>query len=602
MNVFKLGAVFKDLMDTLALSASFFQENLVPVSIESLIERFAKQMNFGHMAGRIAQEAIRIVQRMKRDWIGEGRRPAGICGAALILAARMNNFRRVVREVVYTVKVAEVTVSKRLEEFKDTQSSTFTVGQFRNANLEDGRLDDADPPAFKNKDKKKRGRPRKNRTAPNDAPEDRAERAESVSSSSSTASVRANEQLQTPADTQAQRDRQSMPPPPLPIDPVLRPRAASQGSNPLPPKRGRGRPPGKQKSAVRPPSDQDLQTEAEIEATINEVLGDSANEDNARLVHENPDARIKYDRQQVATPESSQKSACKSDTNRSDSNAEQSPASTVSSQADQHEAKSSKTDLRALPEPLQDAHRSPSPGLDNRSLITSTSTSQDLLDRIRSTEDISDEEFGSDPEIRDCLLTDTERNIKERIWTHENSQYLRNQQSKLLKQQLAEANGTARVVVKRKRRSIRMGDVERRDGLNLPTDAGDAVGRMMQTKAYSRKINYGNIKEAFRSERGETPRESSFAPSDAPATPGSGRTVVLSPSGEITVETPPDGRGMVEEVGVGKGDSREEAIEVEDGGESDPDDYYDDDCVEEDYDDEDAMQMAGVSDVLDGGQ
>ncbi|KAL8946757.1 MAG: hypothetical protein Q9183_007862 [Haloplaca sp. 2 TL-2023] len=31
VNVFKLGAVFKDLMDTLALSASFFQENLVPV-------------------------------------------------------------------------------------------------------------------------------------------------------------------------------------------------------------------------------------------------------------------------------------------------------------------------------------------------------------------------------------------------------------------------------------------------------------------------------------------------------------------------------------------------------------------------------------------
>ncbi|KAL8872242.1 MAG: hypothetical protein Q9174_002098, partial [Haloplaca sp. 1 TL-2023] len=521
VNVFKLGTVFKDLMDTLALSASFFQENLVPVSIESLIERFAKQMNFGSMAGRIAQEAIRIVQRMKRDWIGEGRRPAGICGAALILAARMNNFRRVVREVVYTVKVAEVTVSKRLEEFKDTESGTFTVDQFRNADLEGGQLHDADPPAFKNKDKvkKKRGKSRKSRTAPNDGPDNISERAESVSSTSSTASNNANEQLQTPADTQAERDRQSMPPPPLPIDPALRPQAASQGSNPLPTKRGRGRPKRKQKP-VQPPSDQDLQTEAEIEATINEVLEDRANEDNARLVHENPDARIKYDRRQLATPESSQQSASRSDTVRSVSNTEQSPAPTISSQADHREAESSTTDIQDLSESRQDTHRSPSPVLDERSFITSTSTSQDLLDRIRSTENISDEEFGSDPELRDCLLTDAERNIKERIWTHENSQYLRKQQSKLLKQQLAEANGTARVVVKRKRRSIRMGDVERRDGLDLPTDAGDAVGRMMQTKAYSRKINYGNIKEAFRSERGETPREGSVAASDDDASAG----------------------------------------------------------------------------------
>ncbi|KAL8950781.1 MAG: hypothetical protein Q9183_007503 [Haloplaca sp. 2 TL-2023] len=313
---------------------------------------------------------------------------------------------------------------------------------------------------------------------------------------------------------------------------------------------------------------------------------------------------MNYDRQQLATPESSQKSASRSDTNRSDSNVEQSPVPTVSSQADQHQADTSATNLRAQSEPLQDGHRSPSPVLDDRSFITSTSTSKDLLDRIPSTEDITDEEFGSDAEIRDCLLTDAERNIKERIWTHENSQYLRNQQSKLLKQQLAEANGTARVVVKRKRRSIRMGDVERRDGVDLPTDAGDAVGRMMQTKAYSRKINYGNIKEAFRSERGETPRESSLAPSDASAgTPASGPTVTLSPSGEITVETPPDGRGtMVEEVGATKGDSREEAIEVEDGGESDPEDYYDEEFGEEDYDDDEAMEMAGVGDVLEGVQ
>lgn len=40
--------------------------------------------------------ALRLVQRMKRDWIDVGRRPTGLCGAALLLAARFHNFNRLV--------------------------------------------------------------------------------------------------------------------------------------------------------------------------------------------------------------------------------------------------------------------------------------------------------------------------------------------------------------------------------------------------------------------------------------------------------------------------------------------------------------------------
>ena len=43
--------------------------------------------------------ALRLVQRMKRDWIQTGRRPSGICGAALLIAARVHGFRRTQREV-----------------------------------------------------------------------------------------------------------------------------------------------------------------------------------------------------------------------------------------------------------------------------------------------------------------------------------------------------------------------------------------------------------------------------------------------------------------------------------------------------------------------
>lgn len=81
---------------------------------------------------------------MDRDWLARGRRPSGICGAALLLAARMNNFRRSIAEIVQVVKIADTTVRKRLEEFKKTGSATLSVGDFRSVWLEE----ESEPPAF----------------------------------------------------------------------------------------------------------------------------------------------------------------------------------------------------------------------------------------------------------------------------------------------------------------------------------------------------------------------------------------------------------------------------------------------------------------------
>ena len=50
---------------------------------------------------------------MDRDWIRTGRRPAGICGACLLMAARINGFRRTTKEMIYIVKVAEITIHNR---------------------------------------------------------------------------------------------------------------------------------------------------------------------------------------------------------------------------------------------------------------------------------------------------------------------------------------------------------------------------------------------------------------------------------------------------------------------------------------------------------
>ena len=63
---------------------------------------------------------------MKRDWIQTGRRPNGICGAALYVAAASHGLRRSKDEVVNVVHVCEMTLKNRLDEFNETDASQLT--------------------------------------------------------------------------------------------------------------------------------------------------------------------------------------------------------------------------------------------------------------------------------------------------------------------------------------------------------------------------------------------------------------------------------------------------------------------------------------------
>ncbi|CAO3679751.1 unnamed protein product [Umbelopsis ramanniana] len=138
INVFVLGSVFLKFVQVICI------KNLPLVDPSIYISRFANCLEFGEYTSRVASDAIRLVQRMDRDWIRTGRRPAGICGACLLIAARMNGFRRTVREMIYVVKVADITITKRLNEFKATPSGQLSVRDFKALWLES----EADPPAF----------------------------------------------------------------------------------------------------------------------------------------------------------------------------------------------------------------------------------------------------------------------------------------------------------------------------------------------------------------------------------------------------------------------------------------------------------------------
>eukprot|EP00656_Telonema_subtile_P028613 TRINITY_DN3114_c0_g3_i2.p1 TRINITY_DN3114_c0_g3~~TRINITY_DN3114_c0_g3_i2.p1 ORF type:complete len:418 (-),score=129.00 TRINITY_DN3114_c0_g3_i2:57-1310(-) len=67
---------------------------------------------------------------MKRDWMQTGRRPSGVCGAALFIAAKIHHFSRTIIDIIGVVRVGETTVKKRLAEFEDTQTSAITVAEF----------------------------------------------------------------------------------------------------------------------------------------------------------------------------------------------------------------------------------------------------------------------------------------------------------------------------------------------------------------------------------------------------------------------------------------------------------------------------------------
>ncbi|KAI4905011.1 hypothetical protein NFI96_003636 [Prochilodus magdalenae] len=73
-------------------------------------------------------------------------------GAALLVAARMHEFRRTIKDVIGVVKVCEATLRKRLSEFEDTPTSELTIEEFMKVDLDQ----ECDPPSFKDGQRKLR--------------------------------------------------------------------------------------------------------------------------------------------------------------------------------------------------------------------------------------------------------------------------------------------------------------------------------------------------------------------------------------------------------------------------------------------------------------
>ncbi|KAI9831559.1 MAG: hypothetical protein M1819_004789 [Sarea resinae] len=534
VNVFKLGQIYKALLKDL----EYKQVDVNAVEPEDLVYRFARKLEFGNMTMKVAQDATRIVQRMNRDWMVTGRRPAGICGACLILAARMNNFRRTVREVVYVVKVTDLTINKRLEEFKVTASSGLTVNEFRTIDLEKRH----DPPAFYEqrvgKSKKRKRQENREDSAP--PANDQSEREQSREPTAGTAG-------QEPLPVR--RDADGFAIPSIPIDPSLLAATstaltelnASSKENtpeettpdpentsedqPAPKKQKRGRPRASSPRAQPPPiTAADIAVENELESEISNLLSDPTTQEHAAAY-----------------------------------SASLTRAAALAASQRQSQSQTSAGGARAKDGPVPD------------------------------TEVIPEDEFADDPEVANCLLSPAEIAIKERIWVHENRDYLRAQQAKMLRQRREEAEGgegAGKKVVKRRKRKGRMGDMSRAD--SAASTPVEAMKSMLQRRAYSKKINYAVLdglygdKEAKKS----ASSEGSIAGSTAPSPAGAGATAGGEEDEEVLNSADQRKESTPGPVGAKAGVEEEEEDEDED----------DDDEVDDAVDD---MTGEALGDVVD---
>jgi transcription factor IIIB subunit 2 len=421
INVFTLGQTYLKMTTTFALH----MPNIDPAVY---VHRFAKHLEFGNDQFKVAQDALRLIKRMNRDWMVQGRRPSGICGAALILAARMNNFRRSVREVVYVVKVADLTIHKRLQEFKETNSGDLTVQEFRSMWLEQ----EHDPPSFGPKKKKKKRVRQVN--------DDGEVVDDETTDEPDPKRVKENE---------VRRDKDGFVIPDIPIDPALvgtsePAAAASEGGAPPP----------------TPPATAPTEIPGE-------TLGETPGETPGETAEANQNK--KKGKEKEAVKENKEKGLFIPD-EQSNEIIEATIESEINSLVNDQSSE-------AIVEELRQAHEAALAAVPKNSVSDDPENLNDVDD---------------DWEVQGAILDDKEVEIKERVWTEFNKDWIRDQEIKRLKTMADARNGIVKNQRKRKKNKPRDSSAP-----DLAASPAESAKEMLKRRAYSKKINYKAIEGLF---------------------------------------------------------------------------------------------------------
>ncbi|XP_077232999.1 cyclin/Brf1-like TBP-binding protein isoform X2 [Tasmannia lanceolata] len=127
INVYILGAVFLQLCKLLRLEEHPIVQK--PIDPSLFIHRFTERL-LGQKDFAVSRTAMRIIASMKRDWMQTGRKPSGLCGAALYISALSHGLKYSKTDIVSIVHICEATLTKRLIEFENTESGSLTIEEF----------------------------------------------------------------------------------------------------------------------------------------------------------------------------------------------------------------------------------------------------------------------------------------------------------------------------------------------------------------------------------------------------------------------------------------------------------------------------------------
>ncbi|CAD6501929.1 BgTH12-02174 [Blumeria graminis f. sp. triticale] len=475
VNVFKLGRTFKALHRAITIA----KDGIMPILPEDLIWRFASLLDFDTFTNKVADDAIRMAQRMSLDWMLMGRRPSGVCGACLILAARMNNFRRTVTEVVYVVKVTTATIQKRLEEFKLTPTSSLTVDEFVNNEF----LETAhDPPSFYKKteefQKSKKQRKRKRMQSDDDEEDEDENEDENESNPSKIQKIGTVPSLvdQDQAFTTA-----------LVSTPVL-----SFDANGFP-------------ISIDPIHTEEVPIDPQL---MDEVIADQSKTSFEQLVKEFGDVGT-LPEEDVDEEEEEEEEGEDDD---EDEDEAKNDGSTLVSEVVPKRGRP-KTKNQAVHVPPEWAATEMTMEEEITEMINDPNTITHatqyakarrlaaahvlLAEKANPQKEVSmdvhvgEDEFAQDPEVQNCLLSPADVAMKEKVWINANKDWLRKQQLKEWNKKQA-ANDPPKAKRNRKKKP-RMGEGQT-SAANSPAEAAISV---LKQRSFSKKINYDAINGLF---------------------------------------------------------------------------------------------------------
>lgn len=502
---------------------------LVP---EDLMLRFAIKLDFGFETTRVATTAVKLAQRMQQDWMLTGRRPAGICGACILMAARIHNFRRTVQEVVYVVKVTSSTVEKRLDEFKYTAASSLTVDEFLN---NAPATSEHDPPAFYQQTeeykKTRKTRKRKRGTETQDHGDDEGNREGSEDSDRERSTSTSTSSSPTPEPTsQPQIDADGFAIPALPARKKAR-NGANKGKGPARPQGTAASPSAS--AASNTPND------IPIEPSLLREDGTDEIEDLTHL------ARNLGDRSSPHSDAATSPAPIPVEEEDFEANIERE----ITGLLDQPETRERVSDvvasLRVHPpnrghieaqfnDPNSEVHRLHFEIAKHQADLVAHAVATSITPRLISMDvHIGEDEFADDDEVTGCLLSPEEINIKEKIWYNENRDWLVKQTEKEQKKK----EDAKRPKAKRVRKKVDKIGAGQKEPMATSHEAAIAAlnrrtGRNRGGVMKSKKINYKAIEDLMLGADGSVPSSSSTsrATSVVPRTRRAGSTKLTASS------------------------------------------------------------------------